>query len=347
MQKNPIPSCQIGNIKKYHLICSTKISFLKKIISVIGARPQFIKHAPMQLELQKYFNAGTIQISVKEQVISKEDLFKILNDYKGSAKVNIYSVDSGLSMDDTDLGSNHFRSISKPRIAILTGKGASFGSIGELWHLLDYRFGIPVSLIDADDIGSINLGRYNVIVLNSAFRLSKEQNDILSAWAKSNTIIATGAAYRTANDLGISNISIAKDKSSGDSTTAGTYAQYMNERKTSRVNGVILNATLDTSNPLSFGIGSKEVPLFKNRDIVINRPKSKFVTPISYTDKPLLSGYLQERYVSQIKGTPAVMAGKNLIYFVDEPYFRAYWLGSSRLFLNALFFRELMVREPI
>jgi UDP-GlcNAc3NAcA epimerase len=33
---------------------------MKKIISIIGARPQFIKHAPMQLQLQKYFNALTI-----------------------------------------------------------------------------------------------------------------------------------------------------------------------------------------------------------------------------------------------------------------------------------------------
>lgn len=33
---------------------------MKKIISIIGARPQFIKHAPMQLELQKYFTALTI-----------------------------------------------------------------------------------------------------------------------------------------------------------------------------------------------------------------------------------------------------------------------------------------------
>lgn len=33
---------------------------MKKIISIVGARPQFIKHAPMQLELQKHYNALTI-----------------------------------------------------------------------------------------------------------------------------------------------------------------------------------------------------------------------------------------------------------------------------------------------
>jgi UDP-GlcNAc3NAcA epimerase len=33
---------------------------MKKIISIIGARPQFIKHAPMQLQLQKKFAAITI-----------------------------------------------------------------------------------------------------------------------------------------------------------------------------------------------------------------------------------------------------------------------------------------------
>lgn len=33
---------------------------MKKIISVIGARPQFIKHAPLQLQLQKYFHSVTV-----------------------------------------------------------------------------------------------------------------------------------------------------------------------------------------------------------------------------------------------------------------------------------------------
>ncbi len=33
---------------------------MKKILSIIGARPQFIKHAPMQLQLQRYFRALTL-----------------------------------------------------------------------------------------------------------------------------------------------------------------------------------------------------------------------------------------------------------------------------------------------
>ncbi|EKD32017.1 MAG: hypothetical protein ACD_77C00187G0001 [uncultured bacterium] len=296
---------------------------------------------------EKSFEAGTVQISVQEQSLGKEDLNKIISTYNGKGKVSVYAVDGGLSMGDTDLGSSHFRSITKPRIAILTGRGASYGSIGELWHLLDFRFGIPVSLIDIDNIESMNLDRYNLIIINGAFKLSKEQSGVLAQWAKRNTIIATGAAFGITNELGISNIATVNDRSVKDSSTKGTYAQYLELRKTSRVNGVILNSTIDATNPLSFGINSNEIPLFKNRDIVISNPKNKYVTPMRYTEKPLLSGYLQDRYVSQIKGTPAVMAGKSLIYFADEPYFRAYWLGSSRLFMNALFFRELMVKDPI
>lgn len=47
----------ILNLNLQHLGNKSK---MKKIISIVGARPQFIKHAPMQLELQKKFKALTI-----------------------------------------------------------------------------------------------------------------------------------------------------------------------------------------------------------------------------------------------------------------------------------------------
>ena len=52
---------------------------MKKIISIIGARPQFIKHAPMQLELQKYFHALTIHTGQHYDKNMSDIFFKELN----------------------------------------------------------------------------------------------------------------------------------------------------------------------------------------------------------------------------------------------------------------------------
>ncbi|MEN6618802.1 MAG: M14 family zinc carboxypeptidase [Rikenellaceae bacterium] len=296
--------------------------------------------------VEKRFKCGTFLITVKEQSLPEGDVNKIINSYSGKGKIPVYAVNSGLG-NDFDLGSTHFKRITKPIIAILIGRGAAYGSIGELWHLLDWRFDIPVSLIDADNLSDLDINRYNIIVLNNEFKLSKTASDKLSSWAKNNTIIAIGPAYKTTNELGISNITGTKMKDDKDTTSYAKYSEYLQERRVSPVNGIILNSKLDTSHPLGYGIISQEIPLFKERDIIISKPKNRFVTPLYYTGSPLLSGYLTDKYKNLIKNTPAVMAGRNLIYFVDDPYFRAYWLGSSRLFMNSLFFRELLAKERI
>lgn len=51
----------------------------KKIISIVGARPQFIKHAPIQLELQKHFNALTIHTGQHYDSNMSEIFFNELN----------------------------------------------------------------------------------------------------------------------------------------------------------------------------------------------------------------------------------------------------------------------------
>jgi len=258
----------------------------------------------------------------------------------------VFAVNNG-NGTDCDLGSPHFKRISKPVVAILISKKSDFSAIGELWHLLDFRFGIPVSLIDADNLGKINLYKYNAIVLTDSFNLTNEISDKLVSWASNNTLITMGTAYKTTNNLGFSDINLLKDISQKDSITYGIYSDYIEHKNNTTINGVILNAEIDLTHPIAYGLSNENIPLFKNGNIIISNPKSRFVTPIYYSDKPLLSGFIQNKYLNMIKGTPAVLAGNNLIYFVDNPYFRSCWLGSSRLFLNSLFFRELLAKEKV
>ena len=294
---------------------------------------------------ERQFNRGTLMIPVAQQKITAEQLNSVINrrltDYHG-ANMKIYSCSAGQSEGDTDPGSNHFRIISKPSIAILTGRGASYGTAGEIWHLFDYRLKIPVSLIDAESLG--NISKYNVIIMTGNIPVSQSLKSRLTTWSSEpgNVIIAVGNAYRSVNELGIASIKEVADKRDTFKIADGSYEQFQEQRGASRVNGIILESAIDKTSPLSYGIDKECVPLFKNRDIVFAEPKSKFAVPLRYKEKPLLSGYLQKRYLDRFSGTPAVFTGRGVVILADDPAFRAYWHGSSRVILNAIFYRELL-----
>ncbi len=62
---------------------------MKKLISIIGARPQFIKHAPMQLQLQKHFVAKTLHTGQHYDANMSEVFFKELQIPKPNFLFNI------------------------------------------------------------------------------------------------------------------------------------------------------------------------------------------------------------------------------------------------------------------
>ena len=68
--------------------------------------------------------------------------------------------------------------------------------------------------------------------------------------------------------------------------------------------------------------------------------------PVQYTDNPLLSGYISEENLEQLGGTSMVkIQGKGrgqIIYFTDNTNFRAFWYGTNKLLMNAVFFGDEM-----
>ena len=53
----------------------------------------------------------------------------------------------------------------KPDIALLVGEGVRSYDAGEVWHLLDMRYHIPITKIDILNIHNIDLAKYSHLVL--------------------------------------------------------------------------------------------------------------------------------------------------------------------------------------
>ena len=67
-----------------------------------------------------------------------------------------------------------------------------------------------------------------------------------------------------------------------------------------------------------------------------------FVNVLQYTQKPLLAGLTDDVNVEQVAGAAGLVAHSygrgSVIGMTDDPVFRGYWYGTSRLLSNALFF---------
>ena len=274
-------------------------------------------------------SAGTVMVPVRGQQLSETELHKVVLQHSQESETEFYSATSSFGVE-FDLGSAHFKRVSIPKIALIVGRGASYGTIGELWHLLDQKYSIPASIIDASLLSEIDLNQYNTIVLSGNYRLSKEVNEKLKIWSSfpSNTIIAIDQSFQTLNEIGIADI---KERSVG----------------VGNINGVILKTTFSKESPILYGVASNELFLFKRGRSVISESVMPGSTVAKYADNPLESGYMPVPTIEAVKGMPAVLAGNGAIYFCDTPNFRGYWYGGSRLFINSLFFRDLIPSSKI
>ena len=119
--------------------------------------------------------------------------------------VNIYAVNTGLADDGPDLGGLH-AVLKKPKVALLAGNGTSAYSVGQVWHLLNERMHIPVSLINTDQINRTLLDKYNVLIMTDGYFSPIDSTDIknIKSWiSRGGCIITTssGSNWAVRNEV--------------------------------------------------------------------------------------------------------------------------------------------------
>ncbi len=295
------------------------------------------------------FAAGSLLIAVQNQPKSSAKIYALLQQLTAGNAVDFYAISSGYTSKGIDFGSPSFRKIEQPKVLILAGRGIQAYGVGELWHLLDNQLAMAVTIADIDRFGSLELSRYNTILLaNGNYgRITEGGVGKLKKWLQQGgRLIAFREAIRWAATKKLAHV---KFKSSSDpkkQTTSRPYQQYDHDRGSKLIGGAIVEGQLDLSHPLCYGYADDRLPLFRKGTLFIQNTTNPYATPVRYTDQPLMSGYISKANLNTLGGSAAVTVsgigrGKT-IAVADNPNFRAFWFSSRKLLANALFFGSVI-----
>ena len=290
------------------------------------------------------YDYGTIFIPSQNQQLKGADLFAFLEKIAKENHLDIKGVTTGLN-DGIDLGSNNFRAIKKQKVAMLVG-GRIFGNdAGEVWHLLDQRFDMFLTKLDLNYFSRTDIQKYTTIIIPSLSSLDKASQDKLKTWVKNG---GTLIGYRSAVKMLAKNkfINLEFDNVKNDATQGVSFEEKSLNSGAQVIGGAIFEAILDRSHPINFGYKNEKLALFRNTTIFIKPNKRSYNNPIQYTDNPLLSGYISTPNLKVLKNSVPfqvqTMGRGRVIVFTDNTNFRAFWYGTNKLLMNAIFFGDQM-----
>lgn len=300
---------------------------------------------------------GTYQVLVIDQCLTPDSLYSAISRLARENGVTVYSTATAL-MPDTDFGSSAFVALAQPKVAMIVGRGAGVQSNGEIWHLLDYRFAMRPVLIESAALTQKKLSAYNVLIMAGGTpTLTEASCEAIKEWvAGGGTLIATGASHAFVEKEGLLDLKEARaakpeqtnEKSNTSRVLDSTPPKYVPYAKRTAasvgkaISGVILNCHLDKTHPLGWGLDQDELAVIKTNNYIFQHDRLAYVSPLHYTQKPLLSGYLAASNKKLLAGAPAVFAkaykSGRVVYFADDMNFRSYFFGTSKVFLNAVMY---------
>ena len=295
----------------------------------------------------KTFGRGTLLLDEGESGLDAQAFYKKLEEIARMSHVDIHALSSGYTQG-ANLGSTFILPISTPKIALLVDGGVDSGEAGEIWHLLDQRMHMPVTLLPLEAVSSTNLDRYNVLLMadGSYARLGQSGAATIKAWVqKGNTVVAKGGALRWLSQQEIGSFQF-REVQSKEEGLQKSYADYENATGAKLTYGAIFKSILDTTHPIGYGYPSAELYTFRNDNFFLEPSENPYANPLVYTADPLASGYLHPSNLPGVNQSAVIrvsgLGRGRIIGFADNPNFRAFWFGTNKLFMNSIFFGQVI-----
>lgn len=321
---------------------------------------------------QERFPEGTLAVPLGVQRNRTARIRRILQRAHREG-LAITPVSTGMTPDGIDLGSNNFPVVPKQTVAMLTGPSISAYSAGELWHHLDTRVGMAVTLLKDEQWGRLDLTGYSTLILPRGRYADWSATDIekLKDFVRGggNLIAVDGSTDEVAKlVLGRDDFTISEEPAppagfpspenpydprgarsaaaapadNGDAVQK-PFASARNTRALELISGAIFQTRIDPTHPLMYGQTSASLPVFRSHTTFLKPSDDPYSNPAIYdSETPLLAGYCSEQNQQRASRSASVvvypLGAGQVILIADNPTFRGFWHGTGRILTNAIFF---------
>lgn len=298
----------------------------------------------------KKFEPGSILIALSDQSKSVEQIEFLINEIVSQDGTDVYAFHSGLDYQGVSLGSRAFLGLKKPEVAMLVGDGFSATDAGEVWHLLDTRFNIPLTLITVDVFNRSSIARYNTIIIpptTGTVQITDAAREKLKTWVQQGgVVIGLENAITWLNTAGLGKFEMKKIEEKKDTPVARPYGNIEAYTGAQQTSGAIFEAKVDLTHPLLYGYYNNTMSIFKSNNLFMEKTKNAYGNPIVFTPNPLLSGYVSKENLGRLKESSvagvSVYGQGRIIGFTDNLCFRAFWFGTNKILMNAIFYGSLI-----
>jgi hypothetical protein len=293
----------------------------------------------------KRFERGAILVPMDNQELTPTQIDVFIREIAEKDGIDVYAFNTGLDYKGVSLGSNTFTPISKPVIAIVVDAGVSANDAGELWHLFDTRYHIPVTMIPQQVLNTANIQKYTTIIFppGNYNTISDACKEKLKGWTQNGgVIIGFENALTWLNGAGLGKFETKKDESAKDPAKQKPYADIIENAGAQQTSGAIFEADADLTNPLLYGYTSNKIAVFKGNNIFLEKSKGAYSNPLVYGNTPLLSGYISKPNYDKMKNTSVLgysaLGRGRVIGFAEGMTFRAFWYGTNKMLMNAIYY---------
>jgi len=337
------PKGKVSDFSDYGYLIKPHDYNIPKLINSLQEKGIRLKSSSKSFKINSdYFDYGSLLIPVVGQSISSKNIYDFLNNVSNKTGIDVYALKSGYE-DNIGFGSNSFTTIKKPKIGLIVGSGVRAYDAGEIWHLFDTRYEIPITKIDIKNLDRTNLSKYSHLILPSFSGNNLNVTKIQDFLKSGGNLIAYRSSINWLKRNKFINIDFIENDNSAKDVSFEDRSKFSGAQV---VGGAIFETKIDKSHPITFGFHNDVLPTFRNNTIFMKPDKNSYNNPIKYTENPLLSGYISNDNLEILKQSvpfkiKRFTSGK-IFLFTDNTNFRAFWYGTNRLLMNAIYMSDKM-----